>query len=107
MISSLRKIEIKDFFEQDFNILMRTQDPANGNGDFSGRDSRSRDLVEKRLKRVMIATIDQRDLHLQLGEASRGGQAAEPSADNDEPRTAMWVVWLRSSCLTIPAGAVL
>ena len=87
--------------------LTRTQDPANGTCDFSGREPRSSDLVEQGLKRVMISTVDQRDLHWQFREAAHGCQAAEPGADNYDPRTVMCVVWHSISWLTIRRVAML
>jgi hypothetical protein len=40
-------------------------------------------LVEQRLKQVVVLAIDQGDLDGCLGEPFRGGQAAEPGANND------------------------
>ena len=45
-------------------------------------------MVEQRLKQVVVLAIDQGDLDGCLGEPFRGGQAAEPGANNDHVRPA-------------------
>ncbi len=62
------------------------QNVANRRGDVGRRKARGRDLVEQRLKQMMIVAVDQRDLERLTGEARGDRQSAEAAADNDHPR---------------------
>ena len=57
-----------------------------GRGDIGRRKTRGRDLIEQRLKQVMIVAVDQRDVERLPGEALGDRQSAEAAADNDDPR---------------------
>ena len=54
------------------------QNAANRRGDVARAQAGRRDLVEQRLKKVMISPVDERELHGRLGQRLRGGQPTEP-----------------------------
>ena len=54
-------------------------------GNRGGGEAGGRHLVEQRLKRVMIAAIDQQDVHGGGAQSVRGGEAAEAAANDDHP----------------------
>ena len=47
------------------------------------RQERRCDLVEQRLEQMMVALVDQRDPHRQLGRSTGEFEPAETAADND------------------------
>jgi len=57
------QIESSDFGHEDRNIFARAKNGADRGGDFSGRESGGSHLVEKRLERVEILAVDDRDMH--------------------------------------------
>jgi hypothetical protein len=65
-----------------------SEEMPNRPGDLRYCERRGRDLVEKRLKQVMISSIDKRDANWRAGETSDCFQAAKSGADNDHVRTA-------------------
>ena len=58
------------------------QDPADRRGDIAWGQSRRGHLVQKRLKDVVIVTIDDRHLAGDLAQPPRRGQAGKPAANN-------------------------
>jgi hypothetical protein len=61
-----REVETNNFSEQNFHVLTTSQDPADGRSYFSRRDARSRNLIEQRLKGVVVLAIDYRDFNRQF-----------------------------------------
>jgi hypothetical protein len=51
---------------------------------FRGVQRGGRDLVEQGLEEVMIPAVQERHFHGRLAERARGGQAAEPAADDHD-----------------------
>ncbi len=45
-----------------------------------------RDLVEQRLKGMVVAAVDQGHIHRHIGQRLRSAQAGETTADHDHPR---------------------
>ena len=52
-------------------------------GDLPRREHAGGDLVEQRLEEVVVAAVDQRDVHRHVGESPDGQEAAEAPADDD------------------------
>ena len=52
-------------------------------GDLRRRKRRRRRLIEKRLKQMVVASIDDGDLNRRAGESVDGLEPAEPGADYD------------------------
>ncbi len=69
--------------EQHTDVRGMTEDPADRGRDVAGRQRRRRDLVEQRLKEVIVVAVEQRDPQPCVPENFHGGKAAEPAADHD------------------------
>ena len=80
------EIKAHDFVHYDFNIPAAAENPANRRGDLSGRNSGSRDLVEERLKCVVVSAINESDLDRQLRELASCFETAESGANYHYPR---------------------
>ena len=77
-----REIKTNNFSEQNFNFSASAKNPADWGGYFSGRNAGGRDLIQKRLKGVMILAVNYGDFDRQLRQCTRRLQAAE-SSPND------------------------
>jgi hypothetical protein len=62
------EIEAYNFVHNYFDILAAAKNPADGRGNFSGRNSGRGDLIKERLKCVVVPAIDEGDSHRQLRE---------------------------------------
>jgi hypothetical protein len=80
------RIDARHATEQDRRVALAPQDTADRLRDVGGRQARRRDLVEQRLEQMVVAPIDQGDLHLLVAERHRCAEAAEPGADDHDPR---------------------
>ena len=74
--------------QQGRDIGAPAQELADRPGDLGRRQRRRCDLVEKRLKPVVIASIDDRDLDRRAGEPVNRLKPAEPGADHDHMMSA-------------------
>jgi hypothetical protein len=68
--------------EQDGCSALAPQDAADRLRDVGWRKGGRRDLVEKRLEQMVVAPVDQGDLHLLLAERHGRAEAAESRADD-------------------------
>ena len=84
--SFLIELKVDDFFEQDLYVVSASQDRTNGSGDLAGRESGGRDLVEQRLKGMVVPAVDEGDLNVRRGEAAGSGQSSETSAHDYDAR---------------------
>src|SRR5579872_4542631 len=81
---ALFEVEIPHFAKQHLSVVIATNDPANWSRDFARRDSCCCDLIEQRLKRVMISPVNQRDPNGQMSKLLRGRKPAKSgSHDHD------------------------
>ena len=74
--------------EQDLNVLLPSKDPADGRRDIAWRQRGGRDLIEQRLKQVIVVAIEDRDPNGRAVECARRIEAAEPAADDHDVRSA-------------------
>ena len=74
--------------QQGRDIPAPAQELPDRPGDLRRGERRSRGLIEKRLKQVMIATIDDRDANRRSREPVNGLESAEPGADHDRMMSA-------------------
>jgi len=81
-------IDAGDLAEQDTGIVLPPEQTPDRPSDLRRGQTRCGYLVEQRLKEVVVLAVDQSDLDGCLGEPFRGGQAAEPGANNDHVRPA-------------------
>src|SRR5215472_10990322 len=72
--------------EEHLGICLTRKDATDRRSDVGRRQSRSGDLVEKRLKQMVIAAVDNRHIRIDAGEPHRRGKAAEPGPDHDDAR---------------------
>ena len=74
--------------EQHFDVLLPAENPADRRGDVARRERRHRHLIQQRLEHVMVAPIDDRDLHRLTSKRAGRVQPTETSADNHDSRHA-------------------
>src|ERR1019366_2223373 len=77
--SSLFQIGIDHFFKQHFNIGVGSKNPTNGRCNLSRRQAGGSDLVEQRLKGMVIFPVNDRDVAGEPRDPAGGGQAPETS----------------------------
>ena len=79
-----RRIDAADLAHDDSGVAITPEHRAHRTRDIGRRERRGRDLVEQRLKDMMVGPIDQQDLDATAGERTCCVDAAEPGAyDND------------------------
>ena len=76
-------IEAGDLGQLDVDVLVLAHDAPERRRDLAHREDSRRDLVEQRLKEVVVRTVDERDLDVALAQELRGEEAAEAAADDD------------------------
>ena len=69
--------------QQGRDILAPAKEMPDRPGDLRGRERRRRRLIEQRLKQMVVASIDDRDLDRRAGKPVHGLEPAEPGADHD------------------------
>src|SRR5688572_19595371 len=95
------RINPRNVREQDAQPLLLAQDPPDRRGDVARRKSRGRDLIQQRLKDVVIVAIDDRHLARHVAEAARGVEAGKPAADDDHLGQACHSLYSRYTCLSL------
>ncbi len=75
-----------DLVHQHLGIRLFAQNRADGLGDLRRGQHGQRHLVKQRLKRVMVAAVDDGHFHRQFRQSLGGMEAAKPSADDDHAR---------------------
>ncbi len=71
-------IDVHHLAHQDARVGIAPEDGADRDRDVAGGEARRRDLVEERLKEVMVFAVDQRDAHvLHLAQGAGHGETAE------------------------------
>jgi hypothetical protein len=84
------QIDGRDLRQHHREILLSLLDLTNGRGDLGRREDRGRHLVEKRLKDVMIASIDQNDLRIGSSQRPRRRDPGKAAADDDDALLLRW-----------------
>ncbi len=78
-------VDAGDLAEDDRHVRIFAEQRADRRGDIGRRERGGRDLVEQRLKEVMVGAIDQHQVDVILHEMMCGLEAAEAAADDDDP----------------------
>ena len=78
------QIDGRNIGEHHREIFLFLPELTNGRGDVGGCEDCGRYLVEKRLKDVMIAPIDQNDLCIAVSQCSGCGDAAKAATNDDD-----------------------
>ncbi len=81
--AAVLRIDTADRAEQRGHFLAPAHEEAYRPGDFRSRERGGADLVQQRLKQMMIALIDDGDAHVRAGQLLGRRQTAEPGADDD------------------------
>src|SRR5689334_2329697 len=89
-----REIEILHLAQEDLHMAIAAENPADGGGDFAGRQLRGCHLIEQRLKSMEIFAIDESDANRIARERAGGEQASETRPDYNHMRTGLAVHWL-------------
>jgi len=63
-------------------VLLAAKNDANRLGNFLGSKPGCRDLIEQRLKQMMIVAVDYREVHVCSPQLTCGVEAAESGSDN-------------------------
>ena len=82
----LRDVHAGDLGEQHAYVALAAQYRADRPRDVRRRQARGRDLVQERLKQVVVVPVDEREVRRDVRERARGEQAAEPGAENHDAR---------------------
>jgi hypothetical protein len=77
------EVEAGDLAQDDADIPVALEDPAQRRGDLARRERAGRDLVHERLEEREVAPVDQRDVDRRPAQLPDGLHAAEPAADDD------------------------
>jgi len=72
--------------EQHADVLRASQDRPDRRRDIGGGQGRGRDLIQQRLKDVVVAPVDQRDVDVSPREPLGRGEPAEAAADDHHLR---------------------
>jgi hypothetical protein len=78
-----REVKADGLVHEDLDVAMVAEDGADGLCDFGGRENRKRNLVEQRLKSVVVFAVDECDVDGEMREVSRGVDACESAAENE------------------------
>jgi hypothetical protein len=88
---SARGIYADGLIEPDRHVVCVTEDRARRLCDFVGRERRSGDLVQQRLKKVVIAAVDEDNVNWGIAQVLDQGQACETAPHNDH--ALLWERW--------------
>jgi hypothetical protein len=73
--------------EQNGCVLLPAQDAPNGPGNIGRRQPRGRDLIQQRLKEVIVLFVDYDHVGVDAIQALRCGEASEAGANDDNSRS--------------------
>jgi hypothetical protein len=91
-----RRVDRRDLLQQHLRIGLIPQHRADRVGDVRRRERRRCDLIEQRLKEMVISAVDHRHSHRRFRQRLRRLQPAEPAADDHDVRAARQIGrWLR------------
>jgi hypothetical protein len=102
------QIDGRDFCKHHREIRLLLLDLTNRRRDLGGCQNRGRHLVEKRLKDVMIAPIDQNHLGIASFQGPRRRDPGKAAADDDDALLLRWrCFWARFSLAGLSSNAVI
>ena len=85
-------------------VFVTAHNAPHGRGDIAGRESGRRNLIQERLKGMVVLAVHQSHPHRQLAQRARRIQSSEPRAQNQNMRTSIFfafrsrhgfIVWVR------------
>ena len=83
--TAARKVDRAHLGEHDVRIPLGSQDGAHRLGDIRRRQRGRGDLVQQRLKEVIVVAVDDQHVRRSAPQRLGGEQSAEPAPDNDDP----------------------
>ena len=86
------RIDAIDLREQHTDVLLMAKDPSRRRRDVARRQRCRCDLIQHRLKEVVVVAVEQRHLDRRTSERARRVESAETAADNHH-------VWRRAHVL--------
>ena len=78
------EVDRRDLAEKHLCVFLPAKDRANGIGNVTRRQARHRDLIEKWLKEMVVAAIDDRHSHRRTAQPLGCVETAEAAADDDD-----------------------
>ena len=81
------RIDCRRLREPHLDVRLMTEDPADRRRDVAGRQPGRRDLIEERLKDVVVAPVDEQNIDRRVTKCFCGVEPAETAADDDDART--------------------
>ena len=79
---SARRVDARNIRQNDLGVPLPMEDASDRRRDISRREPRRRDLVEQRLKQVVVVAIDDGDVERRLRQLLGRRKAAESCSDN-------------------------
>ena len=76
-------VDANDFIHEHGGVGLVAEDGADGLGYVGGREDGEGDLIEQRLKGVVVAAIDEGNVDGQVGESTRGVEARKAATDDE------------------------
>ncbi len=95
-------IDTRDLRHANSHIALFPEQMANRRGDVARRQHGSRDLIEQRLKEMVIRAVNQRHANRRVSQGAGGGQSSETAADDHHMRQLTLRHDLRSSAVSSP-----
>ena len=80
------RIDRANVGEEDFDVLLLSQHPADRRCDVARRQRRGGHLIQQRLKQMVVVAIEQRRANIRACERARCVQSAETTTDDDDAR---------------------
>src|SRR5271154_4711247 len=85
--SPFRSVDVNRLSKQHLRVFLPPQNLAQRRGDVGRRERSRRHLIQQRLKKMVIAAINQRDVYRGVLQGLGEAEAAEPSPDYDNSVT--------------------
>ena len=80
------RIDPLDLRHGNGDVALAAEDLPDGSGNVARREARGRDLIEQRLKKVMVLAIDQSDANRRLRQCRHRRETAEAAPKDDDAR---------------------
>ena len=78
------EIDVHDFAKRNLRVPLVPKHAADRRRDVPLGENPGRELIEQRLKQVVIRPVDDGDLHIGAAQRFSGKQSAEPAADDHD-----------------------
>ncbi len=101
---SRREIDSRNLAKHDQSVGLSAQDRADRLSDIGRREGRGCDLIEQRLKQMVVVAVDDQQIDRRTAQGAGGEQSAKSATYNDDPRP-----WRYLHCLprTMSGGEIM